>query len=396
MTTLRPGTPEEAGMSPERVENLRRLGAKWVEDGTHPALVLLVARRGIIVLHEAWGKQGPEPDAPALRTDAIFPVASLGKMLTATCAMMLVEDGLLGLNRPVHEYVPEFAGEGKQDVLVHHLLTHTAGLADEEIGPPIRERMMPLVQAAASGEAIPPATDATQHPYVGKLVEAINAAPLSRPPGEAMSYSNLGYVLVGEVVRRASGRSLVDFSRERLFEPLGMRDTTFLISESYRPRMVRRPPDALFAGMMATAVGRIPLATAAATSTALDMVVLGQTFLDGGHYGDTRILSPAGVREMTRNQIPGVGTSFLGEYHAEASWGYGWGVHGYEKWRQRASLLSPETFSHSGGSGTVLWVDPVNELVLAYFSVLVSARNRHDRDENDDLFANAAVAAIDD
>src|SRR5262245_53811234 len=101
-------------MSPERVARLPRLCAGWVVQGLTPALQVAVARRGVLVLHEAWGRLGPEPDAPPLGVDSIFAIASLTKPITAAAVLCLVEDGLLGLNRPVQEYVPEFAGEGKE------------------------------------------------------------------------------------------------------------------------------------------------------------------------------------------------------------------------------------------------------------------------------------------
>src|SRR2546430_9423872 len=130
---LRPGSPDKAGMSAQRVQHIAELAEGWVEQGIAPALVVLVARRGNIVLHEAFGRLTPDPDAPALPRDAIFPLASLTKPITATAAMVLVDDGLLGLNRPVAEYIPEFVGEGKSAVMVHHLLTHTSGLRDEDL-----------------------------------------------------------------------------------------------------------------------------------------------------------------------------------------------------------------------------------------------------------------------
>src|SRR5919197_363814 len=98
---LRPGDPEEAGMSAQRVRRIAQLAEGWVDQGITPALVVLAARRGIIVLHEAFGRLTPDPGAPALPRDAIYPFVSITKPITATAAMILVEDGLLGLNRPV-------------------------------------------------------------------------------------------------------------------------------------------------------------------------------------------------------------------------------------------------------------------------------------------------------
>ena len=115
---LRAGTPAEAGMSAERIERLKTLAAGWVAEGVHPALCVLVARKGVIVLHEAFGRLRPDPASPLLAKDSIFPLSSMTKPITATLAMVLVEDGLLGLSRPVQEYLPEFEGDGKDSILV--------------------------------------------------------------------------------------------------------------------------------------------------------------------------------------------------------------------------------------------------------------------------------------
>src|SRR5215510_14315651 len=130
---LRHGDAQEAGMSDARLQHLRRLGAKWVACGQAASLTLLVARRGVVVLHEAYGRLGPQPASPALPLDAVYPLASITKPITATCAMCLVEDGVLGLHRPVQEYVPEFTGEGKDAVTIHHLLTHSSGITPEVV-----------------------------------------------------------------------------------------------------------------------------------------------------------------------------------------------------------------------------------------------------------------------
>src|SRR5215467_7971689 len=118
---LRPGEPEEVGMSARRVRHVGQLAAGWVAQGITSALVVLVARRGVIVLHEAFGRLTPDDDAPPLPPDAIYPIASITKPITATAVMILVEDGLIGLNRPVAEYIPDFVGEGKDRIMVYHL-----------------------------------------------------------------------------------------------------------------------------------------------------------------------------------------------------------------------------------------------------------------------------------
>src|SRR5438132_13803352 len=115
---LRSGTADEAGLSSSGIDRVHELCATWAKDGIHPSLVVLVARRGVIALHEAYGSLGPEPDDPPLTKDAVFWLASNTKPITATALMLLVEDGLVGLTRPVQEYISEFTGEGKEQVCV--------------------------------------------------------------------------------------------------------------------------------------------------------------------------------------------------------------------------------------------------------------------------------------
>ncbi len=383
-TELRPGSPEEAGMSSRRIQHVKELAASWVEDGTTPALVVLAARRGVVVLHEAFGRLTPHEDSPPLKTDALFPVTSITKTITATAVMCLVEDGLLGFNRPVSSYIPEFRGEGKDAVLVHHLLTHTSGLRQEEIDA--------HVARVADSVVIPPPEE-TQHPAVQDELYARYEVPLWKPPGEEMSYSDLAYDLVGEIVRRVSGVALADFARERIFAPLGMDDTYFVVPESIRHRAVRRPPGAPYSSMGEASLMDIPSASAGVTSTAIDMATFGQMFLNRGRYGDARVLSAPSVAAMTRNQIPGISVTFMGEFHAEASWGYGWDIHGEGKWSDfPAALLPREAFRHSGLGGVHYWIDPVYEIVGVYFSV----KPDPDKSTADELFIDAVTAAVDD
>src|SRR5947207_726019 len=160
---LREGSAAEAGMSAQQLDCVRDLAAGWVKDGIHPALVVLVARRGVIALHEAFGRLGPEPEAATLPRDALFPLASLGKPVAATALMMLVAEGRVGLTRAVRGYIPEFAGSGKDGVCVHHLLTHTSGIEGPLIGT---EEFLTSVTAPAEGSA----GDPSLHPVVDRLL----------------------------------------------------------------------------------------------------------------------------------------------------------------------------------------------------------------------------------
>jgi len=393
---LRPGNPEEVGISAQRVQHIVDLAQGWVAQGITPALVVLVARRGVIVIHEAFGCLTPEQDSPPLELDTIYPIASISKPITATAAMILVEDGLLGLNRPVSWYIPEFVGEGKGAVMVHHLLTHTSGFRDGDVDAYAEKKKGPVEI---------PSPDETQHPIINEYLFLRYDAPLWKPPGTEMSYCNYGYCLVGEIVRRISGKSLDDFARERIFEPLGMKDTCYIVPDSVRQRVVRRSADDPFPWLDSREHQETPWAGGGAFSTAMDMAIFGQMLLNRGTYGDVRVLSPASVAEMTRNQIPGIGAQYKGQFFPEASWGFGWSIRGNKKSLVYAETLqSPEAFSHGGAGGVFLWVDPVYEIIGAYFSIrshgTITALERFEESlridlmKRVDLLINAATAAV--
>jgi CubicO group peptidase (beta-lactamase class C family) len=381
-------------MSPERVNRVRRLCAGWVEHGVTPALVVLAARRGVVFLHEAFGRSTPDEDAPPVRLDTIFPLASLSKPITATAVMCLVEDGLLGLNRPVQEYVPEFAGQGKEAVMVHHLLTHTSGLRDEDLNA--------YVLARVGAGVIPPPEplphlQPDEFAYL-RCLDAAHDAPLWKAPGQEMSYCNYGYALLAEIVRRVSGGPLAHLAEARIFEPLGMQDTTYVVPDALGCRIVRRPESAPFAGLLnGRELPEWVAGPGGVYSTAMDMARFGQIFLARGRSGDARILSPASVAEMTRDQVPGIGARFGEEVFPEASWGLGWDVHGNKKRAIRdASLYSPQAFGHGGAGGVGLWADPVYEVVGAFFSVVLEDLPNGLPKLCRDLFVNAVTAAVGD
>lgn len=385
---LRAGTPEEVGMSAQRLHHVVDLAEGWVAQGIHPALVVLAARKGVIVLHEAFGHLTPEEGSPSLELDAIFPLTSLSKPVTATAAMILVEEGLLGPNRPVAEYIPEFIGAGKDKVMVHHLLTHTSGLTDEDVNAHGDKKKRSV--------EIPPPEE-TQHPGIGEYLFLGYDTPLTYSPGTEQRYCTFAFELVGEIVRRISGQSLDDFARERLFEPMGMKDTAYIIPEPVGQRVVKRPADGPLAWIDGREFQETPRAALGAYSTAMDLAAFGQMFLNRGRYGDARILSPVTVAEMTRNQVPGISARFVDEYFPEAGSGFAWFIRENKKVVDYGEpLQSAKTFAHSGAGGVFIWVDPVYEIVGCYFSVDLGPITvaEHYRYWRADLFINAVMAAI--
>ena len=386
---LHAGTPEQAGISPSAVDLIHERGQEWIDKGMHSALVLLAVRKGVIFLNDAFGQrsQGDEPGSLPLNT--IFPLASITKIITVTAAMTLVEEGRLGLNRPVQEYIPEFQGKNKEKVMVHQLMTHTAGIDDEAVFQAINKK--------EDEEIDLPAREASAHPTLHRWLHIGLSIPLILYPGTEMLYSGFGIHLLSEIMRRLSGQSLDDYARDRIFHPLGMRDTFYSIPEDVRQRVVIHAEEGPYAEENDPSIQERPSPSGGAFSTAMDAAVFGQMFLNKGTYDGKRVLSPAGVSVMTRNQLPGISARLLTEVYPEASWGLGWSVnHAYKGQVYGEALPSNSTFLHTGGGGVLLWVDPALEIVGVYFSTELSTNEDGLHVWNADLFMNMVSASVED
>lgn len=396
MTRLTIGTPEETGMDPNRIAVLQERAPQWLDPVRMRSAVFLAARHGKIVFHEAYGPLTDQPGSPPLTKDSIFNIGSITKSLTATCAMMLVEDGLLGLNRPVKEYVPEVCGEGTDDVEVQHLLSHTGGFSWDEEVEKITGRFDP--DSTIVGD---PATGL--HEFNARQLSWLWDMKSHWAPGSQMAYCDFNFDLLAEIIRRVTGGAITDFAAQRLFKPLGMPDTTYVRNEEKMDRWVRRGDDVPFgtvSGMpIAGAEGlwhqTAPWGCGGTSSTALDMAVFGQMLLNGGTYNGNRILGRASVHEMSRNQIPGIGTDFFGTWHKEASWGLGIIVQGIERWPWSGTLAPCGTFGHGGIGSNMLWIDRINEIVGVYLTVCTDIdMETNKRGWNFDLFQNMVTAAV--
>jgi CubicO group peptidase (beta-lactamase class C family) len=396
---LRQGTPQAVGMLPERVARARDLCARWVEEGHTPTLGVCVARRGVIVLDEVFGVQGPGPDSPPLARNALFPIASATKPITATLIMQLVEDGLLGLNRPAKDYLPELSGDGVDEILVHHLLTHTSGYPFHS-DPPMVEHIQRKLQAGLAPPSCPEDQDPGMHVWLSLHWDAPRVAPI----GSEMVYATINFDLLGEIVRRLAGRGIEAQARARIFEPLGMRDSYYVVPGSESHRVVQRASGLPMADQegLVPPIGSRQLQEMASGgggvfSTPLDMAAFAQIFLDGGRSGAARILSPAAVATMTRDQVPGIGARIVNKVQDHASCGYGWLVASPSKWKYFDGSLQPlGTLSHPGAGGANVWIDPQHELVGAYFEVTTKVTPNWEFLWNFDLFQNAITAAVDD
>lgn len=376
----------EAGMNPDKLRRIIDLTHSWVDEKSTPAVISLVSRKGITVLADAYGKRTPEINSPEISMDSIYPMASLSKVVTATIAMSLVEDGLLSIVRPVQEYIPEFKGENKDMVMVHHLLTHTSGINQSEL----RKHSV-----NKEDNYVMPKQEENQHPEIYKSLNKGYDAPLWKMPGEEMSYCGFGYELLGEIIRRVTGKSLEQNAVERVFEPLDMKDSHFVVPEALWGRVVRFSKDAYCGDWSGTPEAlNIPRASGGLYSTAGDMLNFGQMFLDKGKFKGRRVISRASVEAMTRNHIPGVKSIWNKTTFKEAAWGLGWMLSDNKK-DESGILRSKETFYHTGAGCSILLVDPVNEVVLVNFTVSMVRLPDGEPLRRFDYISDIAIGSID-
>jgi CubicO group peptidase (beta-lactamase class C family) len=407
-TELRYGTAQEAGVDPGRVEHIKALARGCVEDGVHPALVVLAARKGVIFLHEAYGRLRPGEDTP-LPKDAIFPIASATKPVTAALVMMLVEEGKVGLMRPVREYFPEISREGTDEVLVHHLLTHLSGWRVSDVGA----EMLRVSQARPEM----PSPGPGQHRDIAAYLHLAKGTPLAHRPGEAMQYCGLNFDLLGDLVRRASGQPIEAFAEERLFGPMGMNGASYVLPEAHRARKVRRAEGVIGSAFQSRFMAGIdserfegqPWGARGMHANARDLAVFAQLLLNNGIYDGRRILSRASVGAMRRNQVP-PGIPVVWELAGPTGepvdlamgGGYGYGLYTFESAAPspyiNGGLASASSFGHAGAYGTYWWADPERDLIGVYLSVALGAVEDPTTGPlwRADLFVDAVTAAAED
>jgi beta-glucosidase-like glycosyl hydrolase/CubicO group peptidase (beta-lactamase class C family) len=339
--SLRVGFPEEANMSAAQLDSVRHLMQTAVRDSVFPGAVLLVARKGLIVMHEAFGRFGYGDFDRPMPLNAIFDLASVTKVVaTTTTCMLLYERGLLNLDAPVQAYLPEFTGPEKEKVTVRHLLTHSSGL---------------VAYRRYFAENYP----------TGEMIKIILNEQLEAPPGSKTVYSDLGIILLGKIIEKISSRTLDVFCREEIFVSLNMSETFYNPPSSFLSRIVPTEFDTWRGRMIhgqvhdenAFALGGVS-GHAGLFSTARDLATFLQMLLNDGVYEKVRLLKPETVAMFTarQNLVPG------------SSRALGWDT--ADGTNSAGHLMSPRAFGHTGFTGTSVWVDPENNL----FVILLSNR----------------------
>lgn len=286
--------------------------------------------------------------------DTIFWIASMTKPITGTAVLMLQDEGKLNVADPVSKYLPEFAAlktpSGKPaNLTITQILTHTSGLGEAE------------AQGAKKAKTL------------AEMIPLFLAAPMQYEPGEKWKYTQSGINTAARIVEVVSGKTFDAFLQERLFNPLGMKDTTFYISEAQRPRLVTPyaknkdtgaleavPPRADYDGTR----DRPPQGNGGLYSTAVDYSRFAQMLLNGGTLEGHRYLSADAMKYLSTPQTPGnMPTGFFqNDTFGHYGMNYGWGIATCvlrTPHEGLAAMLSPGTFGHGGAWGTQVWMDPV-------------------------------------
>ena len=387
--TLPSVAPAKVSMAAERLAYIDGAVAESIQKKELPGAVVLVARRGGVVWRKAYGARALVPAREEMTADTVFDLASLTKIVaTATSALILVERGKLRLGDPVSRYIPELKGEGRERITVEHLLTHRSGYA-------------------------PDFDLSDQWQGHDEMLKRLYAEPLRSAPGARFVYSDIGMIVMGEVIQRVAGEPLDAFARKNIFEPLGMKDTGFRRigpGGASEVALKRIAPTESVRGMRSYLGGAGDAGSASETmlrgqvhdptanrmggvaghaglfSTADDLAVFCQMILNGGEYDGARVLSPLGVAEMTRpRQVTEDG----------GARGLGWDLHTSFS-TNRGDLFPAGSFGHTGFTGTSLWIDPASETFVVFLSNRVHPDGKGEVGPLRGRLANVVAGAVTD
>ncbi|MDG1207217.1 MAG: serine hydrolase [Pseudomonadales bacterium] len=368
---LKKAKPESVGMSSDRLELIKPYMQAYVDNDELAGVVTLIARKGKIVHFEEVGKLNLET-GKKLKKDSLFRIYSMTKPIVTTAAMMLYEEGKFQLTDPVSMYLPAFKGvkvlvdgeevDATHEFTIRELMSHTAGLTYGIFG----NTEVDQAYRAALFEQ----TGGYKVATIEEMVNEIGEIPLQYQPGTKWVYS-LSVDVLGRLIEVVSGQSLDVFLEERMFEPLDMDDTFFEVPKDKVKRfgtnhlrskdgiltVMDRPENSAFANKVTFFSGGGGL-----VSTAMDYLRYSQMMLNGGELDGVRIVSPATIDLMTRNQLnEGVSSGFGERPGVAGTVGFGLGF-GVATAAPKTGSGSKGEFNWGGAAGTVFWVDPEQEL----------------------------------
>ena len=318
-----------------------------VRTGLIPGALVVVGHNNQIVYHRAYGERSLVPTREPMTLDTIFDAASLTKVIATTPSIMkLFERGRLRLDEPVTTYLPDFQG-GKSDITVRLLLTHFSGM------PP-------------DVDLVPRWTG-----YETGVQKALHAKPVA-PPGARFIYSDINFVLLGEIVHRLSGETIAQFAKEQIFTPLGMSETTFLPAPALRARIAPTEidPDTgqPFRGVVHDPTSRYMggvAGHAGVFTTADDLAKYAEMMLACGERDGVRIFAPSTVEKFTEPATPPDQPILRG---------LGWDIDSPYA-TTRGELYPIGSYGHTGYTGTSLWIDPVSRSFVIVLTNAVHPRH---------------------
>lgn len=365
-------SPEEVGLSSERLNRLDAILKADIEGGKINGAVLLIARRGKMAYFKNFGWRDAEKKLP-MEKDSIFRVYSMTKSITAVATAMLMEEGKILLSDPVAKYIPSFkevqVGEIKKDetgkevlslvaarspMTIYDLLLHTSGLSYFFFPPRlIQERYM-----AAGMHRLEELTNA-------EVCERLAKLPLVAHPGTRYQYS-MSYDVLGRVLEVISGMSLDRFFEERIYRPLKMKDSGFQVRESEANRLVYLDPKVPIYIDPTSPTRRYMSGGAGTVSTAMDFARFAQMLLNGGELDGLRLLSPRTVSYITSDHLGPLGHRDDPLYVPGRGYGQGFDFYVRLDAGRSTFLGNPGEFYKGGIAGTLYWVDPKEELVAVF------------------------------
>ena len=367
------------GFRPGGLEAVDAIVEAAVGASAFPGGVLAVGRDGALVHLRAFGRLSYDAGAAEVATDTLYDLASLTKVVvTTTLSMILVDEGKLDLDARVHAFFPAFSGPAKERVTVRHLLTHSGGL----------QWWAPLYKEIQGKAA---------------YLERIVAMDLAYDPGAKSVYSDLGIILLGDILERVSATAFEDLAQKRVLQPLAMKDSRYrppaalldriapTENDPWRGRVVRgevHDENALALGGVAPHAGLF--------ATAPDLAHLAQALLDGGVFGGRRIVSRATVELFTERAGIPVSSRALGWDTPTDESGQRSSTPGQPGYSSAGSLFSARSFGHTGFTGTSMWMDPQRGLyvILLTNRVHPTRENNKIRDTRAQV-ADAVVRALD-
>jgi CubicO group peptidase (beta-lactamase class C family) len=374
--------PKDVGLDADKLQAARDAVQALIDKKEMAGAVVAVARKGKVVMFEALGESEVGSGKP-MKTDAIFRIFSMTKPITTVAAMILVEEGKVGLDDPVSKYLPEFKDrrvhtgkgdetvEAKREITIRDLMRHTSGLTYGIFGNSPVDELYKKAGVFAPGDNLQ------------DMMTKLGKLPLMYEPGTRWHYSVSTDVL-GRVVEVASGKALDEFFTERIFKPLDMKDTGFFVPEDKLGRFTANHGiDAKEKKLTATEKAdksryltkpKWLSGGGGCVSTARDYLRFCQTLLNGGELDGVRLLKKETVADMRRNQLPEEAIKAKNGGNAEVGDGFGLGF------GVRVGKDDPEAgkavgeYYWGGAASTHFWISPKQDLVVVALEQFMPSR----------------------